>query len=146
MLLVSLRSSSVRRQRCHPAWNNSTLSSNLCILWWLVTPSADSDSAGTRPRKRVPSSQTLDLFIYLLSNTISKLICFNRLYNGYPIASDSLHLKGYDALQMFYLRIRFCALGVYCSNTLGGSVAEWLRRWTCNSHVASSIPGLGAVE
>ena len=28
----------------------------------------------------------------------------------------------------------------------GGSVAEWLRRWTCNSQVASSIPGLSAVE
>ena len=24
---------------------------------------------------------------------------------------------------------------------LGGSVAEWLRRWTCNPQVASSIPG-----
>ena len=29
---------------------------------------------------------------------------------------------------------------------LGGSVAEWLRRWTRNSEVASSIPGRGAVE
>ena len=28
----------------------------------------------------------------------------------------------------------------------GGSVAEWLRRWTRNSEVASSIPGRGAVE
>jgi len=28
----------------------------------------------------------------------------------------------------------------------GGSVAEWLRRWTCNSQVASSIPSLGTVE
>ena len=27
-----------------------------------------------------------------------------------------------------------------------GSVAEWLRRWTRNSEVASSIPGRGAVE
>jgi len=24
--------------------------------------------------------------------------------------------------------------------------AEWLRRWTCNLQVASSIPGRGAVE
>ena len=30
--------------------------------------------------------------------------------------------------------------------TLGGSVAEWLRHWTCNSQVASSIPGRDAVE
>ena len=29
----------------------------------------------------------------------------------------------------------------YNINIVGGSVAEWLRRWTCNSQVASSIPG-----
>jgi len=29
---------------------------------------------------------------------------------------------------------------------LSHSVAEWLRRWTRNSEVASSIPGRGAVE
>jgi len=28
----------------------------------------------------------------------------------------------------------------------GGSVAEWLRRWTCNPQVASSIPSRDAVE
>ena len=31
-------------------------------------------------------------------------------------------------------------------SSVGGSVAEWLRRWTRNSEVASSIPGRGAVE
>ena len=32
------------------------------------------------------------------------------------------------------------------STNNGGSVAEWLRRWTRNSEVASSIPGRGTVE
>jgi len=29
---------------------------------------------------------------------------------------------------------------------MGGSVAQWLRGWTCNSNVVSSIPGRGAVK
>ena len=37
-------------------------------------------------------------------------------------------------------------LSVVLFSSLGGSVAEWLRRWTRNSEVASSIPGRGAVE
>ena len=32
-------------------------------------------------------------------------------------------------------------LKVHITHYMGGSVAEWLRRWTCNSQVASSIPG-----
>jgi len=31
--------------------------------------------------------------------------------------------------------------GCSYSTTVGGSVAEWLRRWTCNSQVVSSTPG-----
>ena len=34
-------------------------------------------------------------------------------------------------------KLEHVVINYYC----GASVAQWLRRWTCNSQVASSIPG-----
>ena len=44
------------------------------------------------------------------------------------------------------VNVHIHSLDRHCHPRLGGSVAEWLRRWTCNSQFASSIPGCGAVE
>ena len=43
-------------------------------------------------------------------------------------------------------RSRTQTLGLFSVATLCGSVAEWLGRWTCDQQVASSNPGLPALE
>ena len=50
-----------------------------------------------------------------------------------------LVFSAYDCL--FARKSIFLCIGAYRH-----SVAEWLRRWTRNSQVASSIPGRDAVE
>ena len=40
----------------------------------------------------------------------------------------------------------YCIIVLIQTKSTGGSVAEWLGRWTCDQQVAISSPGLPAVE
>jgi len=54
---------------------------------------------------------------------------------------------GWAAITLGILQSSFFFLLLFfLAYSLGGSVAEWLRRWTCNPQVASSIPSRDAVE
>ena len=73
----------------------------------------------------------------LLRSTYDRTCAVRRTYTGF--SDRSLSVAGPRVWNALPASLRQGTI-------LGGSVAEWLRRWTCNSQVASSIPGRGVVE
>jgi len=100
-----------------------------CGFVWqtkLATRSWTSCDGVTNPRPR-PNPTDLKYKIQIQRKWISAG-CVTPLVKYYKLTTTTTHHNHFTALFPV------------------GSVAEWLRRWTCNPQVASSIPSRDAVE